>query len=52
MELMNRGWTDADVAKLAGGNVLRVMVEAERVAAKLRETRAASDMMFSTPKPQ
>jgi len=37
MELMKRGWTDADVAKLAGGNVLRVMVEAERVAAKLRE---------------
>ena len=37
MELMKRGWTDADVAKLAGGNVLRVMAEAERVAAKLRE---------------
>ena len=36
-ELMKRGWTDADVAKLAGGNVLRVMAEAERVAAKLRE---------------
>ncbi len=37
VELMKRGWTDADVAKLAGGNVLRVMAEAERVAAKLRE---------------
>jgi membrane dipeptidase len=37
MELMKRGWTDADVAKLAGGNVLRVMAEAQRVAAKLRE---------------
>jgi membrane dipeptidase len=36
MELIKRGWTDADVAKLAGGNVLRVMAEAERVAAKLR----------------
>jgi membrane dipeptidase len=31
-ELMRRGWTDADIAKLAGGNVLRVMAEAERVA--------------------
>jgi membrane dipeptidase len=42
MELMKRGWTDSDVAKLAGGNVLRALAEAERVAAKLRETRAAS----------
>lgn len=32
-ELMRRGWSDADVAKLAGGNVLRVMAAAERVAA-------------------
>lgn len=35
VELMRRGWSDADVAKVAGENVLRVMVEAERVAAKL-----------------
>lgn len=32
-EMMRRGWTDADVAKLAGGNVLRVMEAAEKVAA-------------------
>jgi membrane dipeptidase len=32
-ELMRRGWSDADIAKLAGGNILRVMAEAERVAA-------------------
>ncbi|TCP36699.1 dipeptidase [Sphingomonas sp. BK235] len=32
-ELLRRGWRDADVAKLAGGNVLRVMEAAERVAA-------------------
>ncbi|MBT0669270.1 membrane dipeptidase [Novosphingobium profundi] len=32
-ELMRRGWSDADIAKLAGGNVLRVMEAAERVAA-------------------
>jgi membrane dipeptidase len=31
-ELMRRGWSDADVAKLAGGNVLRVLDEAEAVA--------------------
>jgi membrane dipeptidase len=47
MELMKRGWTDPDLAKLAGGNVLRAMAEAERVAAKLRETRAASGVTFS-----
>jgi membrane dipeptidase len=30
-ELMRRGWSDADIAKVAGGNVLRVMRAAERV---------------------
>ncbi|MHB8720114.1 MAG: dipeptidase [Steroidobacteraceae bacterium] len=35
-ELMRRGWTDADVAKLAGENVLRVMAAAEKVAERLR----------------
>lgn len=34
-ELMRRGWTDQDIAKLAGENVLRVMAEAERVAASM-----------------
>ena len=33
-EMLRRGWSDADVAKLAGGNVLRVMEAAERVKAK------------------
>ena len=32
LELMKRGWTDADIAKLAGGNILRVMAQAEKVA--------------------
>jgi membrane dipeptidase len=31
-ELMRRGWSDADVAKLAGGNLLRVMEEAENAS--------------------
>ena len=35
-ELMRRGWSDADVAKLAGNNVLRAMEAAERTAAALR----------------
>jgi membrane dipeptidase len=34
-ELMRRGWSDADVAKLAGGNVLRVMRAAEQVKMRL-----------------
>jgi membrane dipeptidase len=32
-ELIDRGWTDDDLAKLAGGNILRVMRAAEAVAA-------------------
>ncbi len=35
VELMRRGWTDEMIAKLAGGNVLRVMEAAERVAASM-----------------
>ncbi len=41
-ELMRRGWSDADIAKLAGENVLRVMASAEQVAARLRASRPAS----------
>ena len=36
-ELMRRGWTDDQIAKLAGGNVLRVMEGAERVAAAMKD---------------
>jgi membrane dipeptidase len=49
-ELMRRGWTDADIAKLAGENVLRVMAAAEKAAVKLRAARPASSMMFVEPK--
>jgi membrane dipeptidase len=34
VELMRRGWSDADIAGLAGGNLLRVLRAAERVAAR------------------
>jgi membrane dipeptidase len=37
-ELMRRGWSDADIAKLAGENLLRAMAAAEQVSLKLRET--------------
>jgi membrane dipeptidase len=35
-ELLRRGWSEADVKKVAGLNVLRVMREAERVAREMR----------------
>jgi membrane dipeptidase len=35
-ELAGRGWSDSDLAKLAGGNVLRVMERVERVAAAMK----------------
>jgi membrane dipeptidase len=47
-ELMRRGWTDADVAKVAGSNLLRVLAAAEQVSAKLRITRAASEAVFKS----
>ena len=45
-ELMRRGWSDADIAKVAGENVLRVMAAAEKVSVKLRASRPASSLMF------
>ena len=33
-ELMRRGWSDSNLAKLAGGNLLRALRQAERVAAR------------------
>ena len=41
-ELLGRGWTDADVRKLAGENILRVWAANEQVAARLRAERPAS----------
>jgi membrane dipeptidase len=48
-ELMRRGWTDADIAKLAGENVLRVWAAAEKVAVRLRAARPASAVLFTAP---
>jgi membrane dipeptidase len=41
-ELARRGWSDEDLHKLAGENVLRVMARAEEVAARLQKSRAPS----------
>jgi membrane dipeptidase len=41
-ELIRRGWSDRDLAKLARGNILRAMREAEAVAARLRRGGPAS----------
>ena len=41
-ELARRGWSDSDLAKLAGGNLLRVMRQAEETARRLQSERPAS----------
>ena len=41
-ELIRRGWSDADLAKLAGENVLRALRQAEAVAKRLRVDRPPS----------
>jgi membrane dipeptidase len=38
-ELARRGWSDTDLKKLAGGNVLRVLADAEKVAKRLQRER-------------
>ena len=44
--LADRGWSDADLAQLAGGNVLRVMREAEAGARELQASRGPSLARF------
>ncbi|HJR35658.1 MAG TPA: dipeptidase [Gemmatimonadales bacterium] len=41
-ELARRGWTEADLRKVAGENVLRALGQAERVAARLKRERGPS----------
>jgi len=42
LELARRGWTEGDLRKLAGENVLRVMARAEEVSARLSRERPPS----------
>ncbi len=41
-ELVRRGWTDPDLTKLAGANIVRTLAAAEAVAARLQHERPAS----------
>jgi len=41
-ELVRRGWSDEDLAKLSRGNLLRALSEAEKVAARLQKERPPS----------
>lgn len=41
-ELIRRGWSDADLAKIAGGNVLRALEQAESVARRLQADGVAT----------
>ena len=44
-ELIRRGWSDENLAKLAGGNVLRALRRAEEVSASMKnEPAALSDL--------
>ncbi|HEX6409872.1 MAG TPA: dipeptidase [Sphingomicrobium sp.] len=38
-ELIRRGWSDRNLAKLAGGNVLRALRKAEEVASSMKDER-------------
>lgn len=44
IELARRGWVDAELAAVAGGNMLRVMREAETVAKRLQATEQPSTL--------
>jgi len=48
-ELIRRGWSDANLAKLAGGNVLRALRKAEQVAASMKNEPAAMSDVDTAP---
>ena len=45
-ELVHRGWSDADLAKLANGNALRVLARAEQASARLQAVRGPSQAII------
>lgn len=51
-ELIRRGWSDKDLAKLAGGNLVRAFASAEQVAARLQKERKPSLARAGSPTPQ
>jgi membrane dipeptidase len=48
-ELIRRGWSDANLAKLAGGNVLRVLRQAEAVSKSMKSEPAALSPVDEAP---
>jgi membrane dipeptidase len=48
-ELIRRGWSDQNLAKLAGGNILRVLRQAEAVAAAMKNEPAAMSPVDEAP---
>jgi membrane dipeptidase len=48
-ELIRRGWTDIELRKLAGENLLRAWSEAEKVAVRLQRERQPSTLVFTPP---
>lgn len=48
IELLKRGWSDADVAKVTGGNLLRVMAANEKIAERLQQTQKPSNARIKT----
>jgi membrane dipeptidase len=46
-ELLRRGYTDEDIRKISGVNVLRVMRNVERVSRTLQSERGPSTMLFA-----
>jgi membrane dipeptidase len=45
--LIERGWSDEELGKLANGNILRVLREAEAVARRLQEERSPSTAVMA-----
>lgn len=50
-ELLRRGYGESDVNKILGGNLLRALEQAERVAARIRAERPPSEARFGEPSP-
>jgi len=46
-ELLRRGYSEADCAKIADGNILRALAQAEQVAARLQRERAPGEAVFA-----
>ncbi len=47
-ELARRGWSDADLSKLAGENLLRAMESVEKVSARLRATELPAQVTIES----